>query len=244
METFSFAKVLITFGSGVVSILSPCVLPLIPSYICYITGLSFDDFANIEDARRVRRLTIFHSLFFILGFTIIFVLLGAAATAIGQKLFASQDIIMKIGGALIFIFGLLITGWIKIPFLQGEKKFHLTEKPAGYIGTILVGMVFGAGWTPCVGPFLGAALSLAATSQNVLQGMILLAAYSLGLSLPFFIASLALNSFLSYSKKIRRFIPVITSASGVLLMVIGILLVTGYFTVVSAKLQSLLIFRK
>ncbi|KKK95691.1 hypothetical protein LCGC14_2670260 [marine sediment metagenome] len=218
------------FGAGVLSFLSPCVLPLIPSYLTFITGASFEELtgagATIGQKRRVRMLTMSNSLVFILGFSTVFTAMGATSSLLGQLLANFHDWIRIIGGSLVIFFGLFISGLIKLDFLQHEKKLHLTGKPAGFIGTYLVGMAFAAGWTPCVGPILGAILMKASLEGSAVAGMRLLAVYSIGLGLPLFLASLSVNTFLSYSKSLLKHMRVIMIASGIVLIVFGVLMLT------------------
>ena len=230
MESTPSISLFIAFSAGLFSFLSPCILPLIPSYISFITGISFESFSSAEERSKLRRTTVVHSLLFIFGFSLVFVLLGASATYAGQLLQKYQFLLAKIGGVIIIILGIHLTGIINLKFLQREKKVHLREKPLGYLGTVLVGMTFAAGWTPCIGPILGSILIVASTSQKVTSGIILLSFYSLGLALPFFASSLAINSFLGYFKKIRPYLRLIPIISGILLIGVGVLLVTDYFT--------------
>ena len=239
MQQSQDVSVLIAFSAGLLSFVSPCVLPLVPSYITYITGVSFKDLSEGGSKGKMRWLTISHSLLFIMGFSLIFVLMGASATYLGQVLVQYQSWIMKVGGVLIIILGIHFTGWITIPFLQMERRFELKQKPLGYLGSFLVGVVFAAGWTPCVGPILSTILLYASTAKSFTTGIVLLAAYSMGLGLPFFAASLALNTFLSAFDKIKRYLRVITVASGVFLIVIGILLLTDLFTTLNNYLNIL-----
>ena len=181
MEPSSSSQVslLIAFTAGIFSFVSPCVLPLIPSYLTYITGISFDELTGTQ-SRAVRRRTLFHSLFFILGFTMVFVALGASATFIGNFFHENQVLIRRIGGGLVVLLGIHITGVVKLGFLEKEKRFEVKDKPLGYFGSILVGIAFAAGWTPCIGPILASILLYASTSGNVMNGVMLLVAYSLG----------------------------------------------------------------
>ena len=165
---------LIAFTAGLLSFISPCVLPLVPSYVTYITGVSFKELTTGENRSKVRWATILHSLFFIMGFSLIFILLGASATYLGRVLAQYQYWIMKAGGILIILLGIQFTGIIKIPFLQMEKRFEIRKKPIGLAGSLLVGVIFAAGWTPCVGPILTAILMYAATAKNVSKGVVLL----------------------------------------------------------------------
>jgi len=217
------------FFAGVVSFISPCVLPLVPSYVTFITGVSFDELTSASAAPRVRRLTIIHSLAFILGFSIVFVALGATATVAGQFLREHQDSLRRIGGVLIILFGIFLTGLVPIPALSRERKKQLTTKPLGILGSVLVGITFAAGWTPCIGPILASILIYASTAKTVGTGVVLLSVYSLGLGVPFFLSSLALNSFLAASRKIRGQLRTIEVASGVVLILFGVMLVTDLF---------------
>ena len=217
----------LAFLAGIMSFLSPCVLPLLPSYVSFITGVSFEDLTTGSDRRKIRYLTITNSLAFILGFSTVFIALGASSSAVGKFMFEYQEWIRIGGGILIIVFGLFVAGFLKMDFLMRDKKVHLSGKPAGYVGTFLVGMTFAAGWTPCIGPILGTILLYASSQGSAFYGFKLLAVYSLGLALPFFISSLAINSFLSYSKKLMRYMRVIMIVSGLLLILFGILLLTN-----------------
>jgi len=224
MKDVSFS---LSFLAGFLSFLSPCVLPLVPSYISFITGVSFEDLKEGSDRRRIRFLTITNSLAFICGFSLIFIALGASSSVVGKFLFEYQDKIRVIGGVLVIFFGLFVSGIVKLDFLSRERKFHLTGKPAGYIGTFFVGMTFAAAWTPCIGPILGTILVYAGSQGSAAYGFKLLAVYSLVLAIPFFLSSLMFNSFLSYSAKIRKYMRGIMLASGLLLIGFGLLLLTN-----------------
>lgn len=222
-------SLLAAFIAGLVSFISPCVLPLVPSYVTFITGVSFDELTSANAAPRVRRLTIVHSLAFIFGFSLVFISLGATATVAGQFLREHQDALRRVGGAMIILFGIYLTGIIPIPALSRERKKQLTTKPLGILGSVLVGVTFAAGWTPCIGPILASILIYASTAKTVGTGVVLLSVYSLGLGIPFFLASLALNSFLAASRRIRGHLRTIEVASGVVLILFGILLVSNLF---------------
>lgn len=215
--------------AGVLSFLSPCVLPLVPSYLGFVTGMTLDD---LSGGTR-RNAAMFHALLFVSGFSLIFLLLGASATVFGQLLFRYQDWIARIGGVLIIVFGLHLTGVLRIGALMRERRFQLANRPAGYFGAVLAGMAFGAGWTPCIGPVLGAVLTYAGTRETVSSGMALLGAYALGLAIPFLIAAFATDSFLSASRRFRRLIPVVERASGVILILAGVLLASGTFPILA-----------
>jgi cytochrome c-type biogenesis protein len=222
----------VAFAAGLLSFLSPCVLPLVPSYIGFLTGMSLDD-VTVR-----RRAALAHALLFVLGFSLVFILLGASATALGRALNYYQVWLQRIGGGLIILFGLVCLGVIKADFLSRERRVEVEQKPVGYLGSALVGMAFGAGWTPCLGPVLGAILGLAATSQDLSRGVLLLASYSAGLAVPFLLAAVALEAFLGWFQRFRRYLPWVMRVSGVLLIFVGLLLVTGEFTRLAGWLQQ------
>ena len=221
------------FIAGLLSFLSPCVLPLIPSYITYITGLSFTDLQSEHPTHKVRQQTIIHSLIFIAGFTTVFVLLGASATFIGNYLQAHMALLRKVGGVLIIIFGIHVSGIFDIGMLLGEKRLTIHRKPAGYLGSFIVGVAFAAGWTPCIGPILASILMVAATEETVYRGITLLLIYSLGLGLPFFLASLAMHQFLVFFNRFKKYIRIFEIITGVFLIVVGVLIFTNYLAVIA-----------
>ncbi len=229
---------LLAFSAGFLSFVSPCVLPLIPSYVSYITGISFEDLVEGGEEKNFTRICFLNSIAFIAGFTIVFMALGASSSLIGAALRDYQDIIMRMGGLLIIFFGLFVIGVIRLDFINADKKFHLAEKPAGYLGSVLVGIVFAAGWTPCIGPILGSILSIAATEGSLSFGIQLLFVYSIGLGIPFLITSMALNTFLHHLPKVTRHMKVITTISGLILIGVGVLLLTDRFTDLSNWFQS------
>jgi cytochrome c-type biogenesis protein len=217
----------LAFLAGVFSFLSPCVLPLVPSYVSFITGISFEDLKEGTDRKKIRFLTITNSLAFICGFSLIFIALGASSSAVGRFLFEYQEWIRIIGGIMVIFFGLFVSGIIRLDFLTRERKFHVSGKPAGYVGSFFVGLTFAAAWTPCIGPILGTILLYASSKGSAVYGFKLLSVYSLGLAVPFFLSSLMFNSFLAYSGKIRKYMRAIMLASGLLLIVFGVLLLTN-----------------
>jgi cytochrome c-type biogenesis protein len=219
--------------AGLLSFLSPCVLPLVPAYLGFITGLGVDEMTSR------RRVAMLHATLFVLGFTLVFLVLGAAATTLGQTFRFYKEWIARIGGVLIVFFGLYLLGVFKLAFLQMEKRVQLETKPVGYLGTVLVGIAFGAGWTPCVGPILGGILMLAADEADLQRGMVLLGAYSAGLAIPFLLAAWAVESFLEWFQRFRRYLPWVQRVGGVLLILVGILMITGDFTRLAAWLNSL-----
>lgn len=233
-ENFS---IFIALSAGFISFLSPCILPLIPSYMAFITGISLEELSHEKNLKRVRKIVIINSLLFILGFSIIFIALGASATFIGKFLSRNIRWFEIVGGCVVILLGLHFIGIFRLKFLNREKKIHLKDKPLGFIGTVLVGMAFGAGWTPCVGPILGAILTMAATTQNIFKGIVLLAFYSVGLGLPFLISGLIIHKFFEYFKAVRKYFKVITAVGGILLIIMGVLLITGYFSSISSYLS-------
>jgi cytochrome c-type biogenesis protein len=229
---------LVAFSAGLLSFLSPCVLPLIPSYATFITGMSLNELSDsgIEGFRH-RRTALVHGVVFVLGFSFVFMMLGAGATLIGS-LFAYYSIwIERVGGILLILFGLILLGLVRLPGSERDWRVHLADKPVGYLGTFVVGIAFGAGWTPCLGPVLGGILTLAATRESLGQGMGLLAMYSLGLAVPFLLATVALQRFLGASVRFRRWLPWVSRVSGLLLIFVGLLLLTGSFSVLAAQLM-------
>jgi cytochrome c-type biogenesis protein len=221
----SFAAALI---AGLLSFVSPCVLPLVPAYISFMTGVSVDRLRTEVDSELGMTASM-HSLFFVLGFSTVFIALGASASLIGQVLLANMELLSKVGGALIVIFGLHYIGLFKISFLNMEARFNLQDKPPGLWGAYLIGLAFAFGWTPCVGPILATILALAGGQDSIWQGVLLLSVYSLGLGIPFILAGLAINSFLGFFTKIRVHLHKIEIISGVLLVVVGVMIFMGDF---------------
>jgi cytochrome c-type biogenesis protein len=224
---------LVALTAGVFSFLSPCVLPLIPSYLSFVSGVSLEEIQAANASSHVRRRVILNSLTFIVGFSAVFVSLGISASFLGSLFISYRGLIRIVGGTFITFVGLYLLGFFKISFLDRYLQFNLRDKPAGYLGSLLVGVTFAVAWTPCVGPILGAILTLAGTSGDVGRGALLLFAYALGLALPFFFSALALNSFLQFSQKFRRYIQAVHITAGVLLVVVGLLLMTDYMTVLN-----------
>lgn len=222
----------LAFSAGLLSFLSPCVLPLVPSYLGFITGMSLD---GVEQARRS---ALVHTLLFVSGFTLVFLALGASATIVGRLLHEHRVWVSRVGGALIIVFGLFLIGWVRVGAFSQERRLHLSDKPIGYIGTVFVGMAFGAGWTPCIGPILGSILGYAASQGEMSKGLQLLGAYSLGLALPFILASVALGKFFTVFERIRKYLGLMNKISGVLLIIVGLLMVTNRFEILASTLQQ------
>lgn len=231
-------SILVAFSAGLISFLSPCVLPLIPSYMAFITGVSIEELSRKENIRQVRKKVFINSLMFILGFSLIFITLGASATFIGTFLYDNIRWFEIGAGIFVIILGIHFLGILRLKFLDREKKIHLKKKPLGYLGTCLVGIAFGVGWTPCVGPILGMILTMAATTQDIVKGIILLSFYSAGLGIPFLLSAIIIHKFFEYFKNIRKYFPVIQKIGGILLIIVGILLVSGYFSSLSALLNK------
>lgn len=225
----------IALAAGVLSFLSPCVLPLVPAYLSFVTGMSLEELEGGSDRRR----TLVYALLFTAGFSLVFILLGASASFLGQFFRHYEEWIARIGGVVIILLGLHLTGVLRITPLLREKRVHVADRPAGYIGAVGVGMAFGAGWTPCIGPVLGAILTMAWVQETFWSGVGLLSVYSLGLAVPFLVTALAVDRFLAAFQRFRRFLPAIQVASGVLLVLLGILLVTGAFTAMAGWLVPL-----
>jgi cytochrome c-type biogenesis protein len=217
----------LAFLAGVVSFLSPCVLPLVPSYISFISGVSFEDLTTKQDSKRLRLITLSNSVLFILGFSIIFIALGASTSLFGSVLFKYQDWMRIIGGIIVIIFGLFITGLLDFNFLMRERKIMFQGKPSGFVGSFFVGMTFGVGWTPCIGPILGSILIVATSKASVSEGIRLLSVYSAGLAVPFLLSALLFNSFLNYSKMLLRYLKIIKIIGGIIIIAFGLLLISN-----------------
>ena len=223
----------VAFAAGLLSFLSPCVLPLIPSYVGFLTGMS------VEEVERRRGTAVLHGLWFVAGFTLVFIILGAAASALGVLLRDYQQWLGRAGGVLLILFGLYLLGVLRPAFLMRERRIELARKPIGYVGSGVVGFTFGAAWTPCIGPILGGILTLAATQTGLARGVMLLAVYAAGLAVPFLLTALALDRFLIWFQRFRPYIMWVDRIAGALLVVLGILLVTDTFTVLAGYLQGL-----
>jgi cytochrome c-type biogenesis protein len=224
----------VAFVAGVLSFLSPCVLPLIPSYLSFISGVSLEEMRGEQALARVKWRVVLNSVAFILGFSLVFVSLGASASYLGSLFLGYRHVIRTVGGLFILLVGIYLMGLFKIAALERYLQFNLSDKPAGYLGSVLVGITFAVAWTPCVGPILGAILAIAGASADVGRGVVLLATYAAGLALPFFLSALAINSFFQFSQAFRRYIQAFHVASGVLLVIVGVLLLTDYMTFLNA----------
>ena len=258
-------SVMVALGAGLLSFLSPCVLPLVPSYLSFIAGVSFDDFKRTQSDSKLLRKVVLNSLLFIVGFSAVFMLLGVSLGWVGEKFARHQESIRMIAGLLIAFFGFYISGvleffakvadfaerkWARhavlgiIPllcrplwvgrYLTRSLQFHVGNRPAGYVGAVLVGFSFAVGWTPCVGPILGAILTWAASEARWQSGLLLLGAYSVGLGIPFLLSSIAINSFFHFFSKFKHYIEIVHIGGGLLLILVGILIFTGYLTVLNS----------
>ena len=230
--------IVVAFSAGLFSFLSPCVLPLFPSYLSFITGMSVGDLTGDLTAAARRRVML-HAVTFVLGFSVVFVALGASFSAAGQLLFQYRTAIRIIGGLLIIVFGLYIAGLLNVGFFARTQQWQIREKPAGYVGSFLVGVTFAIGWTPCVGPILGAILSLAGTAETVQRGVGLLIAYSAGLGVPFLLSAVALGAFLKFFKRYRPYIPVVERGAGMLLIAVGVLVLFNWYVILNSWAISL-----
>ncbi|OFW32955.1 MAG: cytochrome C biogenesis protein [Acidobacteria bacterium RIFCSPLOWO2_12_FULL_60_22] len=231
-------SIVAAFTAGLISFLSPCVLPLVPGYISLISGASVDQLKSGDDEQRLQRV-LGHSLLFILGFSLVFISLGASATWLGQALLSRMTILYKIAGVIIIVFGLHLTGLLKIPFLYRDARFHSAGKPATAGGAFLIGLAFAFGWTPCIGPILAVILGLAASQDTVWKGVFLLALYSAGLAVPFLLTSLGINRFLKFYQRFRVHLHQVEVFSGVVLIVLGAMIFSNQFTRLSGYLSFL-----
>ncbi|HUI29988.1 MAG TPA: cytochrome c biogenesis protein CcdA [Candidatus Acidoferrales bacterium] len=222
-------NILTAFLFGIISFISPCVLPIVPGYLSFISGYSFDEMVTRSEL--FKKVTL-NSVFFVLGFSVVFVALGASATAIGQLLVQKLNLFSKIAGAIIIVFGLHMIGLFRIKFLNYEKRFH-TAKKIGLLGSFVAGLAFAFGWTPCIGPVLAAILAIAAQQDTIGKGVILLSAYSLGLGVPFLATSLSINAFLRFFRRFSKYIRWVEVTGGILLVLVGILIMTNNLTVLS-----------
>jgi cytochrome c-type biogenesis protein len=233
------------FVAGILSFISPCVLPLIPGYVSFVSGVTLDEMRGTAGSATLttsstKRRAVLMSLAFVLGFSLVFIALGASATALGTLLMEHLELLGKIAGGIIILFGLHMTGLLKIGWIYSEKRVQTNKKPAGFFGAILVGIAFAFGWTPCIGPILSAILLVAAGQETIGDGVQLLAVYSAGLGVPFIATSLAINKFLAASARIRKHYHAIEVVSGVLMIVVGVLIFTNKFTIIAQLLTPYL----
>lgn len=211
--------------AGLLSFFSPCIVPLLPAYFTFITGLSLDDLTDDQNSTQRLRVII-RTLFYVLGFTLVFVLMGASAAYLGRAVFKYRDWIRIVGGGLIVLFGIHLTGWVRFKPLEFDRRFRINRQPLRFWGIFLVGMAFGAGWSPCIGPLLGSILVLAGSQETVGRGIGLLALYSAGLAAPFLLLSVFIGSLIPMIRKTSRWTRHINVTAGMLLLVLGMLLLT------------------
>lgn len=236
-ESLTQVSIFAAFSAGLLSFVSPCVLPLVPSYISYITGLSLEQLSDVAERQWFRTSIILNSLLFIAGFSIVFIAFGASASLVGQLLFEYQSLLRKVGGVIIILFGLYLLGMFKMKFLMTDHRLiQFSNRPAGYVGSFLIGTAFAAAWTPCVGPILGAILFYASMTDSTQTGVVLLASYSAGLGLPLMLATLSVDRFLISFKKARGYLWGVSVLSGGCLVVVGSLIYMDSF----ARLTSFL----
>lgn len=257
-------SVLVALGAGLLSFLSPCVLPLVPSYLSYISGIALDEFKHAADHPRLLQKVMINSLLFILGFSAVFMTFGVSFSLVGQVLIRYQETIRMLAGVLIVFFGLYIAGafdylakmadivekrWGRRPgfgvlpfvcrpllvgrYLTRRMQLQVHHRPVGYVGSVLVGFSFAVGWTPCVGPILGAILAMASSAAQMTSGLLLLGAYSAGLGIPFLLSALAVNAFFRFFLRLKRYIEIVHVGGGLLLIAVGVLIFTGYLTVLN-----------
>ena len=215
------------FAAGLISFLSPCVLPLVPGYISIVSGFSLDQLKAEQKNTSLTHTVLLNSIMFIIGFSVTFITLGASATWIGQVLISRMQLFYRIAGLIIIIFGLHLLGIFRINALYQDKRFHSIQKPRGVLGALVLGLAFAFGWTPCIGPILAGILTIASTKQTVSQGVVLLAVYSMGLGIPFLMTSLGLNKFLAFYGRFKRHFHAVEMVSGGLVIIVGVLILTN-----------------
>ncbi|MBI4587534.1 MAG: cytochrome c biogenesis protein CcdA [Candidatus Rokubacteria bacterium] len=238
MEAALTLSVIVAAGAGLLSFLSPCVLPLVPSYLAYVAGVSFADLRD-RPSPSVRLAVVLNALGFIAGFSLIFVAMGASVSLLGEWVITNRRLFQQVGGSLVILFGLYLLGILRLPFLMRQVQLPLSNRPGGILGSLVVGVTFASGWTPCVGPVLGSILTLAGTSQTLGQGMTLLGAYSAGLAVPFLASALAVGQFLRFFTRFKRFLPWVDRVAGLILIGVGVLLVMNYMAYLNAYFISL-----
>jgi cytochrome c-type biogenesis protein len=214
--------ILAAVTAGLISFVSPCVLPVVPAYLSFVSGMSIEEMrSSTAVGLGKRRRVLMNCLAFVAGFSLVFIALGASATTVGAFLLEKSKILSQVAGIVIVIFGLNTMGILKIPFLNYERRFHQNTKAAGLVGSFIVGLAFAFGWTPCIGPILGAILGVASTRETVGEGMVLLSAYSLGLGVPFLLAGLSVDRFFQVSSHFKKQFQVIQVVSGVFMVIVG-----------------------
>jgi len=221
------------FFAGLITFLSPCILPLIPAYLSFVSGVSLGEMREKEGATGVTWGVLFNALLFVAGFSFVFVALGATATFLGKFLISKIGVLKIVGGTLVILFGLHTLHLFRIPFLDQEKRMHHRTKPLGLLGSFLVGVAFALGWTPCIGPILASVLVYAGTKETVARGIFLLSVYSAGLGIPFLLAALGMEWFLGFSTVMKKHFRAVEVTSGLLLIGVGVLIVTDEMTMIT-----------
>lgn len=238
MTAVTHVSLVAAFSAGVLSFLSPCVLPLVPSYVSYVTGLSLEQLTDVTERQRFRTTILVNSLLFILGFSVVFIAFGASASVIGRLLYEYQELIRRIGAVIIITFGLSMIGLLKMKFMMTERRLiQFSNRPVGYVGSFLIGTAFAAAWTPCVGPILGSILLYASTTESMHVGVLLLTSYSLGLGLPLFLTALSVDRFLSSFQKARLWMRGVSVAGGAFLIVAGVMIYGDSLTRLTSVLE-------
>lgn len=230
-------SILLAFSAGLLSFLSPCVLPLVPAYITYLTGASIQDI----NTNKTKLNALYKSIGFVIGFSLIFIIMGASFSTLGKLLLNNQEIFRKIGGLLIILFGLHITGLFKIKIFNVEKRFLSRFEFKGRFGSVFMGMAFAAGWTPCIGPILSSILIYASSMDTILKGILLLVAYSLGLAVPFLLTAFAIDNLSKYFRKMTPYLPIISVLSGIIVIVMGVMVFTNKVNLLSRLLNFITI---
>ena len=231
------------FAAGLISFLSPCVLPLVPGYISFISGVSFTEIREKEAGTpllsKEKRMIIYSSIFFIIGFAIVFILLGATATWIGTLIVSKMPILTKLAGLAIIFFGIYMMGFIRPRFLYKEARFQIKDKRLGYLGALLIGAAFAFGWTPCIGPILAGILAYAGTLEKVNQGVLLLAAYSVGLGIPFLLTAFGIHRFWRFFSRMKKYLRILEIAGGAVMEILGVMIFTNKLVLIPGLLPFL-----
>lgn len=232
---------IVSFLTGLLSFFSPCVLPLVPSYLIFISGITYDDYTGGQPGK-YRKTVLIHSLAFIIGFSLVFTVLGLSSSALGRFLSVYQTYIMRLGGLILILLGLYYLNIVKVPFLDREKLIHLREKPLGLFGSFIIGTTFSLGWTPCIGPALSSILIIASTTNNIWEGVSLLGLYSLGLAIPFIAAALVFDRLFEFLKKYGSVVKYSMKILGALFVILGILLFSSRYNLFANSLGRLFVY--
>lgn len=232
---------IVSFLTGLLSFFSPCVLPLVPSYLIFISGITYDDYTGGQPGK-YRKTVLIHSLAFIIGFSLVFTVLGLSSSALGRFLSVYQTYIMRLGGLILILLGLYYLNIVKVPFLDREKLIHLREKPLGLFGSFIIGTTFSLGWTPCIGPALSSILIIASTTNNIWEGVSLLGLYSLGLAIPFIAAALVFDRLFEFLKKYGSVVKYSMKILGALFVILGILLFSSRYNLFTNSLGRLFVY--